>query len=267
MAYFKCISALMKRIILAVVLGAVSIGANAAICLVADNGTGTADMPPQCEYTGDDWLIVDGFDGLPPGTTIELTPILRNFVPDDPFLSPFPLFPGVLEAPGGGLGGTVSGFSAEMEFLVSGTGALGGFSRTLSIPLYVVIENAPRNPGDATQQFVSEIYLLQGSLFGDPDFDFLSIMAGAAFGLPSPGTTTMLRDGPPGSDFFVGSLFDITYLIDFRGAPGSVLEGFEGSTISTSRLETEVPNIPIPAAAWLFGSALGLLGWVRRRSA
>ena len=25
--------------------------------------------------------------------------------------------------------------------------------------------------------------------------------------------------------------------------------------------------VPVPAAAWLFGSALGLLGWVRRRSA
>ena len=243
---------------------ALSSGANAAICLAPDIGTGTAVMPPPCEYTGDNWLIVDG---LPPGTTIELTPTLGNFVPGDPFgLSPFPLIPGVLETPGGGLGGTVSGFSAEMEFLVSGTGALAGFSRTLSIPLYVVIENAPRNPGDATQQFVSEIYLLQGSLFGDPDFDFLSITAGADFGLPSPGTTTMLRDGPPGSAFYVGSFFDITYQIDFQGAPGSILEGFAGSTMGASGLQTEVPNIPIPAAAWLFGSALGLLGWIRRKA-
>ena len=24
--------------------------------------------------------------------------------------------------------------------------------------------------------------------------------------------------------------------------------------------------VPVPASAWLFGSALGLLGWVRRRA-
>jgi hypothetical protein len=27
-----------------------------------------------------------------------------------------------------------------------------------------------------------------------------------------------------------------------------------------------VTTVPVPAAVWLFGSSLGLLGWVRRRS-
>ena len=31
--------------------------------------------------------------------------------------------------------------------------------------------------------------------------------------------------------------------------------------------ESQINVVPIPAAAWLFGSALGLLGWVRRRAA
>jgi hypothetical protein len=242
-----------------------SIGANATVCLVTDNGIGTADMPPQCEYTGDNWLITNE---LPPGTTIELTPILRNFVLGDPFgLSPVAIPPGNLEGAGGSLGGTVSSFTAEMEFSVSGTGSLDSFNRTLVIQSYVVFENGPRTPGDATQQFDSEIYLLQGDLFGDPDFDILSIRAGDTLGLPSPGMTTMLRDGPPGSDFYVDSFFDITYQIEFQGAPGSVLEGLAGVTEGTSRMQTEVPEVPIPAAAWLFGSALLGLGVVKRKKA
>jgi len=31
--------------------------------------------------------------------------------------------------------------------------------------------------------------------------------------------------------------------------------------------EVELAPVPVPAAAWLFGSALGLLGWARRRAA
>jgi hypothetical protein len=34
--------------------------------------------------------------------------------------------------------------------------------------------------------------------------------------------------------------------------------------IDNVSIETQV--VPVPAAVWLFGSALGLLGWIRRRS-
>ena len=37
-----------------------------------------------------------------------------------------------------------------------------------------------------------------------------------------------------------------------------IITSFSGATINV---------IPVPAAVWLFGSALGLLGWIRRRAA
>ncbi len=40
--------------------------------------------------------------------------------------------------------------------------------------------------------------------------------------------------------------------------------GMNGS--STAGVELVFSAVPVPAAVWLFGSALGLLGWLRRRS-
>ena len=57
---------------------------------------------------------------------------------------------------------------------------------------------------------------------GDPDFDLLRISAGSAFGLPSPGHTT-LTQRPTG--WAVDSFFDITYRIDFVGRTGGRVGG------------------------------------------
>ena len=51
--------------------------------------------------------------------------------------------------------------------------------------------------------------------------------------------------------------------IDF----GTVVLGDSlGDPLSASLVNTVLVSVPVPAAAWLFGSALGLLGWVRRRA-
>jgi hypothetical protein len=41
---------------------------------------------------------------------------------------------------------------------------------------------------------------------------------------------------------------------------------FEGQTANNSLIFANLNSVPVPAAAWLFGSALGLLGVARRRS-
>ncbi|MCP3980165.1 MAG: hypothetical protein GY716_12740, partial [bacterium] len=79
-------------------------------------------------------------------------------------------------------------------------------------------------------------FRLQGELFGDPDFDLLRITAGTDFGLPSPGHTTLTQ--VPGGSFNVDSFFDITYQIEFVGAPGSQLDGESGTTTGTLRMQT-----------------------------
>ena len=86
---------------------------------------------------------------------------------------------------------------------------------------------------------------LQGQITGDPDFDLLRITAGSGFGLPSPGHTTLTRQGPPGSGWAVDSFFDISYRIDFVGAAGSPrIGGMSGSTTGTIRMVAVRPPPP-----------------------
>lgn len=190
----------------------------AAPCQLTDNGGGTVDLPPPgCDYVGETvWQIVDG---LPPGTTIDIDVTFSNYS-------------GSSAAPGGSLGGEAETFNLVIELQMTGTGSLAGFARSIAVPAAAVTHSGPRTPGDAIQSFATDWFSLQGTVFGDPDFDQLQIRAGVLFALPSPGQTTLTRLGPPGSDFNVDSFFDVEYRIDFIGAPGGLLAGLSGTTIS-----------------------------------
>ena len=85
------------------------------------------------------------------------------------------------------------------------------------------------------QTFQAVYYRFEGELLGDPDFCTFHIAAGEDFGLPSPGQTTLTQ--LPNGNFNVDSFFDITYQIEFEGCPGSVLDGFMGTTTGTTRFE------------------------------
>jgi hypothetical protein len=220
------------------VVQAASPGTSDNPCVVADNGTGTVTLPPEgCEYLSPD-EVHQIIDGLPPGTTIELDAIHRDFICDDQsseFCSG-PLPPGECEVRGGDLGGHVDCFASTLELTVKGTGDLSNFARTLFVPVSCEVHTGPRNPGDAVQAFDTDMVRLQGELFGDPDFCTFRVEGGTDNGLPSPGHTTLTR--LPGGDFNVDSFFDITYTIDFQGCPGSSIEGLSGTTQGTLRMQT-----------------------------
>jgi hypothetical protein len=191
-------------------------------CAAPDNGSGTIDFPPDCEYDNErePMFIIDG---LPPGTTIELWGPLTDFY-------------NVVNVPGGGLGGEICTFDAYFNWTVEGTGDLAGFNRVLWVPVSGEIHIAPRNPGDPVQTFDALIYTLQGQLFGDPDFCTLTVHAGSGFGLPCPGGAQLT--GLPNGDFAVDSFFDVTYSIEFEGCPGSIIDGYAGTTTALTMKAT-----------------------------
>jgi hypothetical protein len=173
----------------------------------------------------------DIINGLPPGTQINSNGMISNFF--DITRTPDPL------------GGELDDYSAFLQLQMTGTGALGGYHRFVQIPLSGVGANQmahkPRVPGDLIQSFDSDMFRLSGQLpIGDPDFDLLRITAGTDFGMPSPGHTTLTK--LPNGNWNVDSFFDITYRIDFIGAPGGPLAGMSGSTTATIRIHQGGPT-------------------------
>ncbi len=205
-------------------------------CVAPENGTGTADFPPAgCVYTtpnGDMHIV----DGLPAGTSIEIDASNGNFT-CSPAVGVCSFPPSAnCRAPGGSLGGKMACLSSLLTMPMVGTGALAGFNKEFSLPSICEVHSAPRTLGAPVQSFDTDMFRLQGQITGDPDFDLLRVTAGTDFGLPSPGHTTLTRQ--PGGDWAVDSFFDITYRIDFVGAPGGKLAGRSGSTTGTIRMVT-----------------------------
>jgi hypothetical protein len=193
----------------------------AAACIVPDNGHGTASLPGDCPYSSNDTMAI--IDGLPVGDTIRLAPVLASH-----------------GCTGGGScadcavddcdpsnGETVQ-FTSQLALTLDGTGSYAGYHRVLNMAnVFSQIQNSARTPGTAIQSFNANYQTLQGQITGDPDFDLLRITAGTGFGMPSPGHTTLTQAGP---NWAVDSFFDITYRIDFVGAPGGPFAGRSGST-------------------------------------
>lgn len=217
--------------------------AGAERCVAPDNGGGTVSLPANCPYVNEGGTL-DIIDGLPPGTTLESDFWVESF---------FDVFVEI----GGPLGGEVITCTADMRLQMTGTGALTGYSRDIMFPVSLVMNLAPRIPGEKIQSFPCELQQLSGTLMGDPDFDLLELSAGNEFGLPSPGHTTLTQ--LPDGRWNVDSFFAITYRIEFTGAPGSPLSGYSGVTTGTVRAHQgedgwdhcDVFNITFDATGWM----------------
>lgn len=195
-------------------------------CLQPDNGSGTVTLPPQgCEYLSPTQVHMI-IDGLPPGTTIILKPIHQDI-----FCRQLGQCGDGTTKGKGSLGGEIEKAQSNLVLEMSGTDTLAGFHRTVTVPARFETHTAPRDLGARTQTFETAMWSLEGEIQGDPDFAFLRVEAGEAFGLPSPGKTTLTRQSD--GSFVVDSRFEIHYRITFQGDPEGRLRGFGGTTESS----------------------------------
>jgi len=213
--------------------GAIYAVALPATCNQLDNGMGTVDLPPGCPYVSPTQLH-QIINGLPPGSTLILSPSHARFFCSSSTST------GPCRVSGGPLGGEVENFTSTVVFQLSGTGALSGWTRTVTVPLGVQVATAPRSAGASVQTFNTNMEIIQGGITGDPDFASLQIVGGTANGFPSPGSTTLTRQS--NGTFNVNSTFKVGYSIKFVGAQGGHLSGLSGTTQGTVEMQTQAPQ-------------------------
>lgn len=198
-------------------------------CNVPSNTMGTVTLPPAgCQYLSPSQVHMI-INGLPSGTTIILAPIHRDFICRTS--SP------PCNVPGGPLGGEVENFTSTAVFSLSGTGALSGWNRIVTVPLTVQVATAPRTAGASVQTFNTNMEIIQGGITGDPDFASFQVVGGTANGFSSPGSTTLTRQSD--GTFNVSSGFNVGYSIKFVGASGGKLEGLSGTTKGTVVMQAQ----------------------------
>ncbi len=139
-------------------------------CNQLDNGMGTVDLPPCCPYVSPTQLHMI-IAGLPPGTTILLAPQHQEFLCRSSTTT------GPCRISGGPLGGEVENFTSTAVFQLSGTGALSGWTRTVTVPLAVPGRHGAAQCRASVQTFNTNMELIQGAIAaGDPDFASLRIV-------------------------------------------------------------------------------------------
>jgi len=80
--------------------------------------------------------------------------------------------------------------------------------------------------------------------------------------------SNFVPDGFTGADYWSGTGFDRFNAWRFIFNNGLQATFTKGNALKAFAVRSgDVAAVPVPAAVWLFGSALGLLGWMRRKKA
>jgi len=127
---------------------------------------------------------------------------------------------------------------------------------TPALPLTV----ADGDDGAVDGSFTFEVGMAFGALFQDTNADFSTFAD----------VTTDCTGNLCGSISALNlDMERYRLIIAYDGSFSSFTGDFQGQTNNNSMVYATLDSapIPVPAAVWLFGSALGLLGWVRRRAA
>ena len=181
-------------------------------CLV-DNINGQIQItPPGCSYSGPDDLIHGQGD--------------LSWDPAHAF------FTNVQVHQGGIYQGTVDTFDSEITIHITGKDRLEGYETVVTIPANCEAHAGPWSMKDSPISFQTEMMRLEGQAEGHKDFSYLRVVAGSEYGYPSPGHTTATTQD--GKTYVVDSMFEMGFRIEYVGAPGSPLEGYEGSFEGTA---------------------------------
>ena len=137
----------------------------------------------------------------------------------------------------------------------------------------ILFIDTPVDP--ATKVSASSLF---GDITGDGLIGALSVhSAFSGYDNPPYGGSLQLRSSSNGSTpYAINALLSGSVILDFGGSHGMTQSMFDGGGVpiywggnvaSPGILQGyAVSVVPIPAAVWLFASALGLIGWLRRSS-
>jgi hypothetical protein len=240
----------MKKAFILLVLSAISISANAAMFTVNPSKDATIFASGGVNGIGD---LFAGTSGGPFGQVIDERRALMSFD-----LSGIPL------------GSIVTNASLTLSVLIAQGTVTGSLHRLMQD--WAEGDQAGMGPGGgqpsapAGGNDVTWTATGLGPAWTTAGADFVFAPSDSAL-IPSAGTVTFTSAGMVSDvqGWIDASFGNFGWILTGSAAPGNARKFAAREALSNQPLlSVTYTAVPIPAAMWLFGSALGLLGWIRR---